>query len=919
MISTSFNHWPIRSRIMALVALPLILSSLMITLYHTVAGIDREKASLLHNTERLLTQTAAASELAVFAADTDSLDSAANIILSDPDIDSVFFYDDSRQAFELINNGRPLAINTQELAHHRNYMDGNHWVFIKAIYLNPVSFYETPDMEPGNQATTGATRKPIGWIVIAFNMKSIQDRQTTTIINNLLITTVILGIALWLALVFSRSITQPIRKITHAIEQYKQSDYDYRIDEISGAEVGQLEQGINNLAQQVGQSQQQLQDSITEVTDLWSDAVDDLRQKNIELRNATLEATQANQAKDDFLARMSHELRTPLTAIMGFLGILEKSHDPQVRKEYIDMIAATSQVLLSTINDILDFSKLNSGGFELKNSTVDLEMLLQNILDIHALSAFKKGIELNLLIDSDVPRQIETDTDKLGKAINNIIANAIKFTENGDIIVFVSVEKPDPESPMLRIDIRDSGVGIEADHLTQLFDPFYQVDHSSTRQYEGSGLGLAITRDFVKMLGGTIEVESEINEGTEVSFTLQTRTARPPALQAPISIPLALIHESNSWSQRSWRNLLLKHTNNVTSTPDFDDLLGTLKQAPNNSLLVLGHGSNTTLASSNDSAAQELDSILTRIRQHHSGPILVAANDYSELDRIQIQKDHAPLLIIRKPLTANRLQKAITILRSNIEGTEQPTSTASTPAPATPVAPNTLAGKRILVAEDNQFTLRLLSDLLSPTGATLTLEEDGEAAWEQVLESPFDLILLDKRMPHLDGITLSQRIRQQQNPNSKTPILLLTADRLDDDILSHKDFKGINALCYKPIDQEAFFSTLQQLLNLAPTKRSLLQVDKEELAAEINTQVSAIESAKAKGNLEVLAHHCHQLHGILGMAGLKQLDEELRNLNRAIESSKWQPIANAVNALTAGWEELKTSKIRSKYKNHPNG
>ncbi|GAA5317729.1 MAG: ATP-binding protein [Candidatus Pelagadaptatus aseana] len=885
---------------MALVALPMIAATLLITLYHTATGIEREKSNIRNNSERLLMQTAIASELAIFAADRETLENTARNILADPDIDAIQFYDDEQRLFPLSNSGKALKINTKELAHSRNYVYDNHWIFINAVYPNPISFSDTPETDTQILATTGATRKPVGWVVIAVNLEASQNRQMAIIRNNLMITSAILAVALWLALLFSRSVTTPIRKISEAIEQYSHNNYDHRIDEISGAEIGQLEQGINQLARQVGESQQQLQDSIIEVTDLWSHSVDDLRQKNIELRDATLEATKANQAKDDFLARMSHELRTPLTAIMGFLGILEKSDDPQVRKEYIDMIAATSEVLLSTINDILDFSKLNSGGFELEKETFNLELLLQNILDMHALSAYKKGIELNLLIDSDVPRQIETDPDKLGKAFNNIVANAIKFTENGDIVVFVSVEDDNIKSPLLSIEVKDSGQGIESEHLTQLFDPFYQVDNSTTRSHEGSGLGLAITRDFVTMLGGSIDAESELGKGTEVRFTLRATNREMPKVSTALPLRRAIIHESNNWSQRSWRNLLLKHTSHVTAIPAANELLETLDKTPDNSLLLLGH--TPTATTQNDPGECHLQARLREIREHFRGPVLVAANDHSELDRVAIQKNFAPLLITRKPLTANRLQKAISILNSGTTDKDSGT-TAEIEGPATGI--NTIrpmAEKRILIAEDNGFTLRLLNDLLSNAGANLTLTEDGEAAWQQVTDHAFDLILLDKRMPQLDGIALSQRIRQQHNPNSKTPIVLLTADRLDDHTLSTKEFKGISAVCYKPIEEETFFSTLRQLLKLTGSQKSLLQVDSKQLSGEIESQLRAIRAAADERNTELLAHHCHQLQGVMGMAGLRQLDQDLRYLNQAIEYRDWQRIANGVTALISTWE-----------------
>jgi len=889
----SFKHWSLKARVSVLVALPLICITLLTT-YNVSRAINRENVSLQNQGEKLLLLAANAAQLALFAGDIASLNTLRSAMMNDPQISNVIFYDENKILLTQPSvNGFSVTsekgTEKQSFFDNNNYIEGDYWYFIKSVELSEDLFDGDQEQYVGSQDTS-----TLGWVILVVDLSDSHAYQVTLLRNNLLLALLMLSAALWLAFRFSHAIVDPLTKITLAVGRYGREDFSQRVDELSSGELGALERGINKLATQVSQSQGVLKKAVEKATL-------SLEARNIDLAEAKEIADAANMAKDDFLARMSHELRTPLTGIIGFTRLLAKTDQLELRQEYSDMIETSSSVLLTTINDILDFSKLQANSFSLHPIQFNLEDCLRDVLDLHRVAAFEKAIELNMLIDSDTPIEIFADIDKLKKILNNVIGNAVKFTPSGDIVMFVSLVEQKEDEALITITIKDSGLGINANNIKHLFNPFYQSDETNTRPHGGTGLGLAIAEDFVTLMGGDISISSEDNEGCEVEFSFRCQAvleacdkpASPDAFQAAI-------FDNNAWTRRSWRNQILKYTDNVRTPTSFDNLIATLN--PKLELLLLG-------INFQNNNIKSVESHLKRIRDEYRGSIILAvADDGSALfDSLAMQ--FKPLVLISKPLTNNRLVSAIDKVNKTLLSDVLPSPPRHQARKPLPSSGNgNIAGLEILVADDNRFNQVLLTRLMEAAGARVTLASDGLTALQSCKEYHYDALILDLHMPGLSGLQLSTAIRTTEDcVNIDTPIILLTADvRLQQN--AETLAAGANAISYKPIDENDLFDKLCRLTGQATqsspeTKRALLNLSANELSAEVARQLTLIKSALSAADLAALEDQVHQLSGVIGLSGLEGINDFVQKLHTAVLTGEVSAINVRFERLLSFWND----------------
>ncbi|MFK7959303.1 MAG: ATP-binding protein [Phycisphaerales bacterium] len=373
----------------------------------------------------------------------------------------------------------------------------------------------------------------IGRLVVVFSLDSIGAETRGQAIVSGIVLVAALGIATLIGLRMQRLLSGPIARLVGTTERITTSgDYTIRADHSVIPEVDTLSGSLNRMLEEIesrgqalAEANEHLEDRVRRRTEDLSEALHQTeseirvrQQVEQELRTSQQRAESANQAKSEFLANMSHEIRTPMTAILGYADILgEDGGDGAVQRDAVDTIRRNGQHLITIINDILDISKIEAGRMEVESIATPLSPIIEEVADLMRVRAEGKGIELNVVYEGPIPRSIRSDPTRIRQIVTNLAGNAIKFTETGSVTLAVSYDK-NHEAPV-RIDVRDTGIGIADDVVNNLFAAFAQADPSTTREYGGTGLGLVISRRLAELLGGSIDVASTVGVGS--TFTVR--------------------------------------------------------------------------------------------------------------------------------------------------------------------------------------------------------------------------------------------------------------------------------------------------------------------------------------------------------------------------------------------------------------
>jgi PAS domain S-box-containing protein len=495
-----------------------------------------------------------------------------------------------------------------------------------------------------------------------------------------------------------------------------------------------------------------------------------------ERKRAEETAQAALLAKSQFLANMSHEIRTPMNAILGLTRMVMESELKPEQREQLDKVRRSGRALVRIIDDILDFSRIEAGRLAIERIPMRVEAVLLEVAELLSLQAEEKGLELFLDIDQDMPLLVMGDPFRLVQILNNLVGNAIKFTDHGEIHISVRVEHQGEKTNTLRFNVRDTGIGIAPDQLDKLFQPFSQADSSTTRKFGGSGLGLAIVKKLVELLGGQIALDSTVGEGTTVSFTVEVGIAsedmRNVAQIGANSLQMCgkrvLVADDQATSRQILCLLLKAWGIEAVEAEDGEQALAKVAEANN-----LGQPFHALLLDWRMPGMSGLDvAVELREQEQLKGlnmplPILMVTA-YNKQTLLQQPGATCINGVLTKPVIPSRLFNAL--LHGKI---------CSLPAMEEP-HPQRFDNVRVLLVEDNELNQEVAASIIRKRGATLTIAWNGEEAVELVRRQAFDLVLMDLHMPVMGGIEAARQIRELAH-GKNLPIVAMTAAVMAED------------------------------------------------------------------------------------------------------------------------------------------